>query len=319
MRSSIWLGLLALCLLAWAPPARACKCAQPSVRRSYALADDVLKVRVLNPLPAPSGLRRYLVVATADALKGCISKRSLVVVETSAESASCGTRLALGSQQLLFTTAVGQRLGLPVVSTSSCSGNRVWSDLTPEEHAFLSTRFNRCGEDGACVGTELAQCLLDPCEVSECAEPDAVCEANYCGGCSAEWFTQDGLPIESCDPAAPGCEDTANRRYVARDTQTCQLIDFICEEGERPFFNDCGCGCVSRPEAVSPCRHSGCSGEVCLGPDDEDAFTPCVVRPEYACLSLTTCEPQANGACGFTPSTEYDKCIDAVRSDPTAP
>jgi hypothetical protein len=35
------------------------------------------------------------------------------------------------------------------------------------------------------------------------------------------------------------------RRYVSRDPATCAAIFFICEEGESPFFNDCGCGCVT--------------------------------------------------------------------------
>jgi hypothetical protein len=318
MRSALmWLGLVAVATLAWTEPARACKCAVPDVRRSYAAADDVVKVRVLNPLPAPSGLRRYLAVTTADAFKGCIERRELVILQTNAESAACGARFELGSQQLLFTTAAGQRFGVPVLSTGTCSGNRAWSELNNDEKGFLATRFNCCGETCACVGTELANCFVNPCDVSTCAEPDAVCEANYCGGCNAEWFTPDGLPVPSCDPQKPEC-DAPNRKYVSRDQKTCQLIDFICEAGV-PFVDDCGCGCVTRPEPVAPCRHSGCSGERCLGPDDEDVVTPCVVRPEFACLHHTTCEPQADGLCGFTENPAYLACVDAVEVDTTPP
>jgi hypothetical protein len=270
MRSAIWFGLFALVLVSWAAPAAACKCAQPTVERSYALSDDVVQVLVLNALRAPSGQRRYLVLTTHAAYKGCIPQRSLVVVQTNAESAACGTTLPLGSQQLLFTNAVGRRFGLPVVSTSSCSGNREWSAVNEQELTFLGTRNNCCGERCACVDSERVECLVDPCQFAECSEPDAVCKANYCGDCKAEWFTSDGLPALSCEPAA-------------------------------------------RPEPVEPCRQTGCGGEVCIGPDDEAVLTPCLVRPEHACLRFTTCEPQADGACGFTQSARYQACLDSVQ------
>ena len=266
MRSAIWAGLFALVCGSWAAPALACKCALPAVERSYAASDDVLQALVLNLLPAPSGLRRYLVLTTADAFKGCIPQHSLVVVQTNAESAACGATFPLGSQQLLFTSSVGRRFGLPVVSTGTCNGNRAWRDVTKEELAFLGTRDNCCGDRCACVDSEPVQCLVDPCKLSECADPDATCKANYCGGCNAEWFTPDGLPAD-CEPPA-------------------------------------------RPEAVEPCRHSGCSAEVCLGPQDEDVITACVVRPEFACLAFTTCEPQADGVCGFSQTSRYLSCLE---------
>jgi hypothetical protein len=36
------------------------------------------------------------------------------------------------------------------------------------------------------------------------------------------------------------------RRYVSRDPAECQLIFFTCNPGETPFFNECGCGCVTQ-------------------------------------------------------------------------
>jgi eight-cysteine-cluster-containing protein len=275
MRSAIWAGLFALVIGTWAAPAAACKCAQPGVERSYAVADDVLQVLVLNTLPAPTGLRRYLALTTSDAFKGCIARRSLVVVQTNSESSACGATFPLGSHQLLFTSSLGRRFGLPVLSTGTCNGNREWSEVTKEELAFLGSRDNCCGESCQCVNSEPVQCLIDPCQVSECSDPDATCKANYCGGCNAEWFTPEGMPA-TCEPPA-------------------------------------------RPEAVAPCRHSGCSAEVCLGPDDEDVLTPCVVRPEFACLAFTTCAPHADGVCGFTQTSRYLSCLDDVATTPPPP
>jgi hypothetical protein len=33
-------------------------------------------------------------------------------------------------------------------------------------------------------------------------------------------------------------------RFVSTDPAECQLIFFVCNPGETPFFNECGCGCV---------------------------------------------------------------------------
>lgn len=245
MRSTICLGLLlALFSTAWASPAAACKCAQRPIQSSYAAADDVLEVRILNRLPAPRGARRYLALTTTKAFKGCIERRSLVVVETNAESAACGARFELGSQQLLFTTSLGERFGFPVLSTGTCSGNRIPSDLSDEELSFLQTRSVRCGDTESCVDSEQVTCLVDPCSTSQCSEADAVCKPSYCGGCTAEWYTPEGDPVLSCSTATSTCDDP-RRRYVARDQETCNLTDYICEPGNQQFTDSCGCGCFT--------------------------------------------------------------------------
>ncbi len=322
MRSTICLGLLLASLVTtWASPAAACKCAQRPIQQSYASADDVLPVRVLNRLPAPRGSRRYLALTTAPAYKGCIERYSLVVVETNAESAACGARFELGSQQLLFTTRVGERFGFPVLSTGTCSGNRSLEnpgELSDEELSFLSTRSVRCGDSDSCVDSEPVQCLVDPCSTSQCSEAGAVCTPNLCGGCNAEWYTPEGDPVLSCSAPTSTCDDP-RRRYVARDQETCNLTDYICEPGSQQFTDSCGCGCFTpdRPAASAPCHYDGCASQLCLGPDStEPVVTTCIALPEYACLRLTTCEPQADGVCGLTQSPEYTSCVEAARQAP---
>jgi hypothetical protein len=35
--------------------------------------------------------------------------------------------------------------------------------------------------------------------------------------------------------------------YISEDPEECSLIRIVCREGERPFLNDCGCGCEPDP------------------------------------------------------------------------
>ena len=59
---------------------------------------------------------------------------------------------------------------------------------------------------------------------------------------------------------------------------------------------------------AASCHKSGCSGELCV-PADQNVFSTCIWKAEYACYQQATCEPQADGACGFTPSAELDACL----------
>jgi hypothetical protein len=54
------------------------------------------------------------------------------------------------------------------------------------------------------------------------------------------------------------------------------------------------------------CFASGCSGEVC---SDQQVFTACVFRPEYACYQQATCEQQSDGNCGWTQTPELQACL----------
>lgn len=62
-------------------------------------------------------------------------------------------------------------------------------------------------------------------------------------------------------------------------------------------------------EPVAPakqCRATGCSGQICA---DEDRFSTCEFRPEYACYQQATCEVQADGECGWTQTAELQACL----------
>ncbi|MCW5805671.1 MAG: hypothetical protein KIT31_25095 [Deltaproteobacteria bacterium] len=58
------------------------------------------------------------------------------------------------------------------------------------------------------------------------------------------------------------------------------------------------------------CFVGGCSGQICS--DQDGAISTCDFRPEYACYQAATCERQADGACGWTPTEELQACIDGA-------
>ena len=109
----------------------------------------------------------------------------------------------------------------------------------------------------------------------------------------------------ACDYSAPG------RKWVLKDPDQCKTVLFSCAEGQ-PFFDDCGCGCESKPTAPTTCKVGGCSGQLCVGPGDPDVST-CEWREEYGCYRTASCEPQADGRCGWTPSDELLRCVEAAQ------
>jgi hypothetical protein len=63
---------------------------------------------------------------------------------------------------------------------------------------------------------------------------------------------------------------------------------------------------TDEPAPAKQCFATGCSGEVC---SDEQVFSACVFRPEYACYQQATCEQQADGECGWTQTPELAACL----------
>lgn len=72
----------------------------------------------------------------------------------------------------------------------------------------------------------------------------------------------------------------------------------------------------SRPSAdaaVTRCRVTGCSGQLCA---DEDLASTCEWREEYACYRSARCERQADGRCSWTMDPALRECLEraATRS-----
>ena len=59
------------------------------------------------------------------------------------------------------------------------------------------------------------------------------------------------------------------------------------------------------------CYVSGCNSEVC---SDQVVVTPCVWKPEFACLKYTRCGNYGpNGSCGWEQNSQYLACLECVK------
>jgi len=58
--------------------------------------------------------------------------------------------------------------------------------------------------------------------------------------------------------------------------------------------------------SLKPCKKTGCSSQIC---SDQEVITTCEYKTEYECYRKATCERQANGDCGFTPTAELNACL----------
>lgn len=57
------------------------------------------------------------------------------------------------------------------------------------------------------------------------------------------------------------------------------------------------------------CKRTGCSGQLCVGVDEQDVVTTCEFKAEYGCYQKAKCERQLGGECGFTPTAELNTCL----------
>lgn len=66
----------------------------------------------------------------------------------------------------------------------------------------------------------------------------------------------------------------------------------------------------------SDCAVGGCSGEVCAPKRDAaKVTTPCVYRPWYSCLEMTSCGC-VNGVCTWKPNPSFESCLEKYGVDP---
>lgn len=58
---------------------------------------------------------------------------------------------------------------------------------------------------------------------------------------------------------------------------------------------------------AGPCYVGGCSSELCT--ETKGQVSACLYSESYACYRTATCERQPSGSCGWTPTTELNKCL----------
>ncbi|GAQ87413.1 hypothetical protein KFL_003510070 [Klebsormidium nitens] len=105
-----------------------------------------------------------------------------------------------------------------------------------------------------CTTTPLVRCFADPCQVNKCpAFPAATCQANYCGGCNADWFVK-GHKVDcnaSSPTTPPTCRQGGNIKPIDCPAgYTCHLTPVTT-----PLSNpDAGRRGVCLPTAQGPAR-----------------------------------------------------------------
>jgi len=238
-----------LAIVLQARVAAACSCLPSSVESSYHASSDVVTVTPLFGFFAASE-RRYLAQVTAT-FKGCSKPGRLVLLTTASSSAACGGSLQLGTEYLINADQDGLSFGLPKLGFNLCGYNLPATELSAHDLEFLAGRNVCCGNTCRCAdGSEPVACFANPCDVTPACEEAAVCEANYCGGCNAEFYDESGRAV--CEPEPPEkaeCSSDADCFQTGCSGQICAAEERLttCEFREEfacfqdPAITTCGC------------------------------------------------------------------------------
>ncbi len=63
------------------------------------------------------------------------------------------------------------------------------------------------------------------------------------------------------------------------------------------------------------CAIAGCSGQLCVSADEAaNVVTTCEYRAEYTCYKEASCEPQADGKCGWSQTPQLSQCLSSPPS-----
>lgn len=197
-RFSTVVGLAVLVALL-APAAKACSCLPRTFHEQYAQSKRVFRGVVVADAgleaggDAINGYRLY-VVQLKNVFKGCGKEGDMITVRTGTNSAMCGLGPLQVNADWVFSGYQESSCckgTIDVVNVASCDYNRLWTSVSKEEQKFLLSRSPCCPCTNSCAcadGSKPVNCLVDPCSTAKCAAKGAVCKANYCGGCNAEWW-----------------------------------------------------------------------------------------------------------------------------------
>jgi hypothetical protein len=120
---------------------------------------------------------------------------------------------------------------------------------------------------------------------------------------------RDGDAGGLADCADPCAEDPSSRCECTLGRRTRDL-DLRAFDGEGDGTTECG---NPEPPPSGECVVTGCSRHVCA---DEPVITTCEWFDRYACYRTASCERQADGRCGWTPTEELSACLAAAGPPP---
>lgn len=235
-----------------APDAEACSCVPPDVSSAYGWATDVAKVRVWGAVKGKN--KTFYRARVLKTFKGCSKKHQFVWLSTSNSSAACGITLKMGGVYLINGMAETKKRW----NVGLCGMNVPWKTLSSGDKDWLGHRYVCCGDKCSCVGgAPPVQCFVDPCEVTSC--PEGTCEANYCGGCHAEFYDTMGKQV------CTDCEGDEDCSWG----QECTDHGCLSEGGPPPgtWYTTCGypvCGPNDPPPGDLPkCPQGISQGDTC--------------------------------------------------------
>ena len=171
-----------------------CYCMRPTVEKAWFLSDFQFSG---TPLWQTNiGSSKYYYVRVDMVFKGCLKKGQIIIAVTPQSSAACGLYLKTKVKYLINGDDLGESYGKQFIGATLCGYNMRWSDLNQDELNYLDTRPVECGEQFDCAnGNPPVNCFTDPCVVApECPESET-CVSNYCRGCYAEFYDNDGYAV----------------------------------------------------------------------------------------------------------------------------
>ncbi|MED5465824.1 MAG: EGF domain-containing protein [Myxococcota bacterium] len=223
-----------------------------------------------------------------------------------------------------------------------CDGNDYTSACVANAEGVNVAKEGKCDTDpGGCPGgAPPFSCLRDPCDLAECkSHPNAVCEANYCGGCNAVFYDSSGEVVTCDDQGGEVCVgDQVFRECGSACTPTCEEPTPMCTKqcvrrcecpGDKPLWHEQECitqascpvvelTCVvdgedylpgdltPRPAGQPNCAICTCGDNATVS-CDLSGCSSCTVDED--CLATHWCRPTSEGGRECTPyQQEGESC-----------
>jgi hypothetical protein len=191
-----------------ARPTRAC-----SVQETYEVSRDVARARIVFSFRVFG--RTWTFAKLENEYKGCARTPSPVVITSGGEALIAGQQYLLSGEASAGAFAIG-----------ACGATN-FADLSPTDLNWLATRTNCCGEACKCGdGSEFVECFADPCQTTTCSDASS-CVANYCGGCNAEFYNQNGEPI--CTACTQNSDCASDQQCLNGQCHTLCTSDENCD------------------------------------------------------------------------------------------